>query len=143
VINELATGVQSDFFVAKSTEGGCTFPTAARASGSSPAILDDKDAIAADPIRIAPSRTMSTPHGRSSRPAAAIRSCSRARSTAVRPSASRSQSEFGYVEAVFFYEVRDPCEADEFGYQIAHQRHQSPEAITTDGLRSGGAVMGT
>jgi hypothetical protein len=45
---ELATGLQADFFVAKSTDGGCTYKSAARVSGSSPAIFDDKDAITAD-----------------------------------------------------------------------------------------------
>jgi hypothetical protein len=45
---ELATGLQSDFFVAKSTDGGCHYTSAARVSGSSPAIFDDKDAITAD-----------------------------------------------------------------------------------------------
>jgi hypothetical protein len=46
--DELATGLQADFFVARSTDGGCTYPTAARVSGASPAIFDDKDAITAD-----------------------------------------------------------------------------------------------
>jgi hypothetical protein len=45
---ELATGLQADFFVAKSTDGGCHYSSAARVSGSSPAIFDDKDAITAD-----------------------------------------------------------------------------------------------
>ena len=45
---ELATGLQADFFIAKSTDGGCTYSSAARVSGSSPAIFDDKDAITAD-----------------------------------------------------------------------------------------------
>src|SRR5712692_7046407 len=45
---ELATGLQADFFVAKSTDGGCTYSSAAKVSGSSPAIFDDKDAITAD-----------------------------------------------------------------------------------------------
>src|SRR2546428_9402156 len=47
-IDELATGVQADFFVAKSTDGGCTYTSAAKVSGSSPAIFDDKDAITTD-----------------------------------------------------------------------------------------------
>lgn len=38
----------ADVFVAKSTDGGCTWPTAAKVSGTSPSIYDDKDAIAAD-----------------------------------------------------------------------------------------------
>jgi hypothetical protein len=46
--DQLATGLQADFFVAKSADGGCTYPTAARVSGASPAIFDDKDAITAD-----------------------------------------------------------------------------------------------
>jgi hypothetical protein len=45
---ELATGLQPDFFVAKSTDGGCSYISAAKVSGSSPAIFDDKDAITAD-----------------------------------------------------------------------------------------------
>jgi hypothetical protein len=45
---ELATGLQADFFVAKSTDGGCTYGSAAKVSGSSPAQFDDKDAITAD-----------------------------------------------------------------------------------------------
>jgi len=45
---ELATGLQADFFVAKSTDGGCTYSSAARVSGAAPAIFDDKDAITAD-----------------------------------------------------------------------------------------------
>src|SRR5713226_8981242 len=45
---ELATGLQADFFVAKSTDGGCTYSSAARVSGASPAVFDDKDAITAD-----------------------------------------------------------------------------------------------
>lgn len=46
--DELATGLQADFFVAKSTDGGCSYPTAAKVSGPAPAIFDDKDAITAD-----------------------------------------------------------------------------------------------
>src|SRR6266699_2549708 len=45
---ELATGLQADFFIAKSTDSGCTYSSAARVSGSSPAQFDDKDAITAD-----------------------------------------------------------------------------------------------
>ncbi len=45
---EAATGLQADFFIAKSTDGGCTYTSAARVSGASPAIFDDKDAITAD-----------------------------------------------------------------------------------------------
>lgn len=46
--DQLATGLQADFFVAKSTDGGCHYTSAAKVSGASPAIFDDKDAIAAD-----------------------------------------------------------------------------------------------
>ncbi len=46
--DELATGVQADFFVAKSTDGGRSYSSAARVSGAAPAIFDDKDAITAD-----------------------------------------------------------------------------------------------
>src|SRR3989441_2998694 len=45
---QTATGLQADFFVAKSTDGGRTYTSAAKVSGSSPAIFDDKDAITAD-----------------------------------------------------------------------------------------------
>src|SRR5712692_8915232 len=45
---ELATGLQADFFIAKSTDGGCHYSSSARVSGASPAIFDDKDAITAD-----------------------------------------------------------------------------------------------
>jgi hypothetical protein len=45
---EAATGQQADFFVAKSTDGGCHYTSAAKVSGASPAIFDDKDAITAD-----------------------------------------------------------------------------------------------
>jgi len=38
----------ADLFVAKSTDGGCTYPTAARVSGAAPPIDDDKPEIAAD-----------------------------------------------------------------------------------------------
>ncbi len=47
-VAEEATGLQADFFVAKSTDGGCHYTTAAKVSSDSPAIFDDKDAIAAD-----------------------------------------------------------------------------------------------
>ena len=46
--DELATGLQADFFVAKSTNGGCTYSSAAKVSGNSPAQFDDKDSITAD-----------------------------------------------------------------------------------------------
>ncbi len=52
--DEAATGLQADFFVAKSTDGGCSYTSAARVSGSSPAIFDDKDAITADSNRNSP-----------------------------------------------------------------------------------------
>lgn len=45
---EVATGLQADFFVAKSTDGGCHYGTAAKVSSDAPAIFDDKDAITAD-----------------------------------------------------------------------------------------------
>src|SRR5713101_1365421 len=45
---ELATGLQADFFIAKSADGGCTYSSTAKVSGSSPAQFDDKDAITAD-----------------------------------------------------------------------------------------------
>jgi hypothetical protein len=47
-VDEAATGLQADFFVAKSTDGGCSYRSAARVSGTAPAIFDDKDAITAD-----------------------------------------------------------------------------------------------
>ncbi len=46
--DELATGLQADFFVAKSTDGGCTYSSAAKVSGPAPAVFDDKDSITAD-----------------------------------------------------------------------------------------------
>ena len=55
-VDELHTGVQADFFVAKSTDGGCHYGSAARVSGSAPAIFDDKDAIAADASPTSPFR---------------------------------------------------------------------------------------
>lgn len=45
---DLATGLQADLFIAKSTDGGCHYTSAAKVSGASPAIFDDKDAITAD-----------------------------------------------------------------------------------------------
>jgi hypothetical protein len=45
---ELATGLQADFFVSKSTDGGCSYPTSAKVSGAAPAQFDDKPAITAD-----------------------------------------------------------------------------------------------
>src|SRR5712692_2375705 len=45
---QAATGQQADFFVARSTDGGCRYAQVAKVSGASPAIFDDKDAIAAD-----------------------------------------------------------------------------------------------
>src|SRR5260221_210719 len=45
---ELATGLQADFFVAKSTDGGCHYSSTAKVSGSSPAQFADKDGITAD-----------------------------------------------------------------------------------------------
>src|SRR5712692_9946012 len=46
--DELATGLQPDYFVAKSTDGGCHYTSAAKVSGPAPAVFDDKDAITAD-----------------------------------------------------------------------------------------------
>jgi len=46
--DQLATGLQADFFVAKSSDGGCHYPSAAMVSSTSPALFDDRDAIAAD-----------------------------------------------------------------------------------------------
>ena len=54
--DELATGLQADFFVAKSSDGGCTYSSAALVSGASPAIFDDKDAITADANSASPFR---------------------------------------------------------------------------------------
>lgn len=54
--DELATGLQADFFIAKSTDGGCHYSSAARVSGASPAIFDDKDAITADSNPTSPFR---------------------------------------------------------------------------------------
>ncbi len=46
--DQVATGLQADFFVAKSTDGGCSYLSAAKVSGASPAKFDDKPDIAAD-----------------------------------------------------------------------------------------------
>jgi len=46
----------ADIFVAKSTDGGCTWSSAAKASGSSHAKYDDKDSIAADANLTSPFR---------------------------------------------------------------------------------------
>lgn len=46
----------ADFFVAKSTDGGCTYPTAAKVSGAAPPIDDDKPAVAADANPASPFR---------------------------------------------------------------------------------------
>jgi hypothetical protein len=47
-VQEQATGLLPDFFVSKSTDGGCTYPTSAKLSRAAPAQFDDKPAIAAD-----------------------------------------------------------------------------------------------
>jgi hypothetical protein len=54
--DQLATGLNADFFVAKSTDGGCTYSSIALVSGASPAIFDDKDAITADANPASPFR---------------------------------------------------------------------------------------
>ena len=46
--DQAATGQQADFFIAKSTDGGCSYTSAAKVSGNAPAIFDDKDSIAVD-----------------------------------------------------------------------------------------------
>ncbi len=46
--DELATGLQADFFVAKSIDGGCHYNSVAKVSGNSPAQFDDKPSITAD-----------------------------------------------------------------------------------------------
>ncbi len=51
-----APGGFADIFVAKSMDGGCTWGTAAKVSGSSPAVYDDKDSIVADPNASSPFR---------------------------------------------------------------------------------------
>jgi hypothetical protein len=48
--------VPGAMFVAKSTDGGCTWPTAAKASGSDLAVFPDKDSIAADANPTSPFR---------------------------------------------------------------------------------------
>ncbi len=53
---EQATGVLPDLFVAKSTNGGCTYPTIAKVSGASPAIFNDKPSITADSNPASPFR---------------------------------------------------------------------------------------
>ena len=53
---EERTGLQADFFVAKSTDGGCHYTSAAKVSGDSPAKFDDKDAITADASASSPFR---------------------------------------------------------------------------------------
>ena len=53
---QLATGLVADFFVAKSTDGGCSYPTAAKVNLNVPAQFDDKDAIAADSNASSPFR---------------------------------------------------------------------------------------
>lgn len=45
---QAATGQQADFFIAKSTDGGCHYSSATKVSGNSPAIFDDKDAMTVD-----------------------------------------------------------------------------------------------
>lgn len=54
--DQLATGLNADFFVAKSTDGGCNYSSVALVSGASPAIFDDKDAITADANPASPFR---------------------------------------------------------------------------------------
>ena len=46
----------ADIFVAKSTDGGCTWGSAAKVSGTSPSIYDDKDSISADAHPTSPFR---------------------------------------------------------------------------------------
>jgi hypothetical protein len=45
---QVNTGLNADVFVAKSTDGGCSYPTASRVSGNAPAVFDDKPGLAAD-----------------------------------------------------------------------------------------------
>lgn len=45
---DAATGLVGDMFVAKSTDGGCHYGSAAKVSANAPAKGDDKDAITAD-----------------------------------------------------------------------------------------------
>ncbi len=54
--DQLATGLQADFFVAKSTDGGCHYTSSAMVSSTSPALFDDKDAITADSNPASPFR---------------------------------------------------------------------------------------
>jgi hypothetical protein len=54
--DQLATGLQADFFVAKSSDGGCHYTSAAMVSSDSPALFDDKDVIAADSHPTSPFR---------------------------------------------------------------------------------------
>lgn len=51
---ESATGLQPDFFVAKSTDGGCHYSSAAKVSGDSPAQIDDKGSLAVDANPLSP-----------------------------------------------------------------------------------------
>ncbi len=51
-----ATGEQEDLFVAKSTDGGCTYASAAKVSGASPAIFDDKESVTVDAHPTSPFR---------------------------------------------------------------------------------------
>jgi hypothetical protein len=53
-IPDAAPAGPADFFVAKSTDGGCTYPTAAKVSGAPPPIDDDKPSIAADASSASP-----------------------------------------------------------------------------------------
>jgi hypothetical protein len=53
---EVNTGLAADVFVAKSTDGGCSYSTAARVSGNAPAIFDDKPGLAADASPTSPFR---------------------------------------------------------------------------------------
>ena len=46
--NAARGSVPADFFVAKSTDGGCSYSQSVKVSGASPAIFDDKDSITAD-----------------------------------------------------------------------------------------------
>jgi hypothetical protein len=46
--NEVNAGGAEEVFVAKSTDGGCSYPTAVDVSGNSPAVFDDKPGLAAD-----------------------------------------------------------------------------------------------
>jgi hypothetical protein len=46
--DQIVTGLTSDVLLAKSVDGGCTYGPVTNISGDSPAMFDDKDAIAAD-----------------------------------------------------------------------------------------------